>query len=205
MFILGLTGSIGMGKTTAATIFRRLNVPVYDADEVVHELLGRNGAGVDLVGEAFEGIVSSGCVDRQALAEQVFDDVNALSVLEAIVHPIVRSRQIMFLRMSAKLRRPLVVLDVPLLFETGGDNNCDAVAVVSAPQFLQRIRVMARPGMTEEKFQTIQGRQIHDQEKRRRADFIIPSGLGKRRSLQSVQEIIRVVLSIPATHWPPGS
>ena len=205
MFILGLTGSIGMGKTTAAQIFRQLKVPVYDADGVVHEFMGENGAGVDLVGEAFEGVVSKGCVDRQALGEHVFDDEPALSALEAIVHPFVISRQLMFLKIAASQRRPLVVLDVPLLFETGGEANCDAVAVVSAPQYLQKIRVMGRPGMTEKKLRAILQRQMSDQEKRRRADFIIPSGLGKRRSLQSIQEIIKVAITSPSTHWRPGA
>ena len=205
MFILGLTGSIGMGKSTAAKYFRRLHVPVYDADGVVHELLGNGGAGVAAIRDVFKGVVTRGRVDRKALGERVFDDANALAELEAIVHPLVRSRQLKFLKIAASHRQPLVVLDVPLLFETGGDTKCDAVAVASAPEYLQKIRVMARPGMTEERFRGILARQIQDQEKRQRADFVICSGLGKRRSLQSVQEIIKIVTATPGRHWPPGT
>ena len=198
MFILGLTGSIGMGKSTVATIFRRFNIPVYDSDFVVHELLGRNGAAVELVAGIFEGVVSCGKVDRKALGNQVFEDASALSELETILHPLVRGRQVKFLKCAANQRRRLVVLDIPLLFETGGEVNCHAVAVVSAPQYLQKIRVMARRGMTEEKFQGILARQIHDREKKRRADFVIPTGLGKRRSLHSIKSIIKIVKGIPS-------
>ena len=201
MFVLGLTGSIGMGKSAAATIFRRHNIPVYDADFVVHELLGKNGTAVEPVADLFEGVVSCGQVDRKALGKQVFEDANALYNLEAILHPLVRGRQLKFLKSAANHRQPIVVLDIPLLFETGGEVNCHAVAVVSAPHYLQKIRVMARRGMTEEKFQGILARQMHDREKRRRANFVIPTGLGKRRSLQSIKSIIKVVKKAPSPNF----
>ena len=130
-----------MGKSTAAKYFRRLHVPVYDADGVVHELLGNGGAGVAAIRDVFKGVVTRGRVDRKALGERVFDDVNALAELEAIVHPLVSSRQLKFLKIAASHRQPLVVLDVPLLFETGGDTKCDAVAVASAPEYLQKIKI----------------------------------------------------------------
>jgi len=193
MFVLGLTGSIGMGKTTAANMFRAQNIPVYDADAQVHELLAAGGEAVTPVGEAFDGVVKDGSVDRQALGKIVFDDPEALARLEGILHPLVRKRQEAFLRTAANHRRELVVLDIPLLYETEGGANCDAVAVVSAPLYLQRIRVLGRPGMTEEKFEGILARQMPDEEKRRRADFVIPTGLGKRLSLLSIREIIKLV------------
>ncbi len=192
MFVLGLTGSIGMGKTTAAAMFRYQKIPVYDADASVHELLAPGGAAVPAVADLFPGVVRDGGVDRQALGKIVFDDPQALGGLESILHPLVRKRQTAFLRFSAGQRRQLVVLDIPLLFETGGDSACDAVAVVSAPFYLQSLRVLARSGMTAEKFFGIMARQMSDLEKRRRADFVIPTGLGRRKSLLSIREIIKV-------------
>ena len=131
MFVLGLTGSIGMGKTTAAAMFRCHKVPVYDADAGVHQLLGRGGAAVSAVGNLFPGAVRDDGIDRETLGKIVFDDPQALGGLESILHPLVRKRQTAFLRVSAGQRRRLVVLDIPLLFETGADSTCDAVAVVS--------------------------------------------------------------------------
>ena len=193
MFVLGLTGSIGMGKTTAATMFRCQKIPVYDADAGVHQLLATGGAAVAAVGAAFPGVVQDGGVDRQALGRIVFDDPQALGQLESILHPLVRKRQTEFLRSSAGQRRRLVVLDIPLLFETGGDAICNSVAVVSAPFYLQRLRVLGRSGMTAEKFSGILARQMSDLEKRRQADFVIPTGLGRRVSLLSIREIIKMV------------
>ena len=192
MFVLGLTGSIGMGKTTAAAMFRCYKVPVYDADAGVHELLGRGGAAVPAVANLFPGAVRDGGIDRETLGKIVFDDPQALGGLESILHPLVRKRQTAFLRVSAGQRRRLVVLDIPLLYETGVDSICDAVAVVSAPFYLQSLRVLSRSGMTEEKFFSILARQMPDLEKRRRADFVIPTGLGRRVSLLSIREIIKV-------------
>ncbi len=193
MFVLGLTGSIGMGKTTAANMFRSQNIPVYDADAEVHALLAEGGGGVAAVGEAFPGVVQEGAVDRQTLGKIVFEDPEALRRLEGILHPLVRKRQNAFLLTAANHRRSILVMDIPLLFETQGGAHCDAVAVVSAPFYLQKIRVLGRPGMTEERFQGILTRQMSDAEKRRRADFVIPTGLGKRLSLLSIRKIIKLV------------
>ena len=204
MFILGLTGSVGMGKTSAVSVFRRQKICVFDADGAVHQLLEKNGDAVEMVGEAFKGVVIDCQVNRNKLGEIVFGDAGALSTLEEIFHPLVRNKQRIFLRSVANHRQSLAVLDIPLLFETGGERNCDAVAVVTAPKFLQKIRVMGRGDMTETKFRGIIKRQMQDQEKRDRADFIIPSGLGKRISFQSIQKIIRIVLTLPGSHWPPG-
>ena len=204
MFILGLTGSVGMGKTSAVAVFRRQKICVFDADGVVRQLLEKNGEAVEMVGEAFKGVVIDCHVNRNKLGEIVFGDAGALSTLEEIIHPLVRNKQRIFLRSVANHRQSLAVLDIPLLFETGGERNCDAVAVVTAPKFLQKIRVMGRGDMTETKFRGIIKRQMQDQEKRDRADFIIPSGLGKRISFQSIQKIIRIVLTLPGSHWPPG-
>ena len=204
MFILGLTGSIGMGKTSAAAVFRRQKICVFDADGVVRQLLEKNGEAVEMVGEAFKGVVTDCQVNRNKLGEIVFGDAGALSTLEEIIHPLVRNKQTNFLKSVANRRQSLAVLDIPLLFETGGEKNCDAVAVVTAPKFLQKIRVMGRGDMTETKFRGIIKRQMLDQEKRDRADFIIPSGLGKRMSFQSIQKIIRIVLTLPGSHWPQG-
>ena len=204
MFILGLTGSVGMGKTSAAAVFRRQKISVFDADGAVHQLLEKNGEAVEMVGEAFKGVVLDQQVNRNKLGEIVFGDAGALSTLEEIIHPLVRNKQTNFLRSVANRRQSLAVLDIPLLFETGGERNCDAVAVVTAPKFLQKIRVMGRGDMTETKFRGIIRRQMQDQEKRDRADFIIHSGLGKRISFQSIKKIIRIVLTIQGSHWYPG-
>ena len=149
MIILGLTGSIGMGKSTASTMFRRMGVPVYDSDASVHIVLSKCGAAVKPINAAFPGVVSDGAVDRDALGKRVFGDDAALKALESIVHPLVRKVQDNFLKGCAVRRVPLVVLDIPLLFEAKLDVRCDAVVVVSAPGFLQKARVLARTGMTQ--------------------------------------------------------
>ena len=202
MFVLGLTGSVGMGKTTAAEVFRQQKISVFDADKVVRRLLGGKGEVVKKIENVFKGVVYDGQVDRHKLSEIVFTDKKALPVLEGILHPLVRDQQVKFLKSASNQRRLIVVLDVPLLFETGGEVNCDAVAVVSAPLYLQKIRVMRREGMTEEKFNGILCRQMLDSEKRRRADFIIPTGLGKRVGLQIIKKIIRNVVSRPVYSRP---
>ena len=184
-----------MGKTTVARMFLSQKIPVYNSDNAVHGLLAIGGAGVNEVGKAFPGVVKDGAVDRQALGKLVFGDLQELQRLENILHPLVRERQSEFLRAAAIQRRRLVVLDVPLLFETGGDLICQAVAVVSAPFHLQRLRVLSRPGMTPEKFDRILENQMSDSEKRRQADFVIPTGLGKRLSLISIRKIIKFVLN----------
>jgi dephospho-CoA kinase len=203
MVILGLTGSIGMGKTTAARVFRDLGVPVYDADGAVHDLLAAGGAAVAGVEAAFPDVVQGGAVDRQALGRRVFDDPAALARLEAILHPMVRRRQVRFLQAASRRGCRLVVLDVPLLLETGGDGRCDGVVVVSAPTAVQRQRVLRRPGMTAARFDSILARQMPDAEKRRRADFVVATGLGRRFSLRSISDIVRVAETWRGSHWPP--
>jgi len=203
MVILGLTGSIGMGKSTAAAMLRDMGVPVYDSDAAVHALLGPGGTAVPDIETAFPGVVRDGAVDRQALGRQVFDDPAALRRLEAIVHPLVRRMEGRFLRRAAAARQSLVVLDIPLLFETGGDVRCDATAVVSAPAFLQRQRVLARPGMTEEKLAGVLARQMPDAEKRRRADFVVPTGLGRRITRTAFASIVASLRRRTGRHWPP--
>ena len=193
MIILGLTGSIGMGKTVAARNFARLGVPVFEADAVVHELLGPGGAAVAPVGEAFSGTVREGAVNRTALGDQVFGDGRALRRLEAIVHPLVAERRRRFLAAAGARRTPLVALDIPLLFETGMERECDYVAVVSAPGAVQRARVLARPGMTDAKLAAILDQQIPDATKRRRADFVIPTGGSRMRSLRCIREIVTIL------------
>jgi len=203
MVILGLTGSIAMGKTTAAATFRRLGVPVYEADRAVHRLLARGGAAVGAVARAFPGFVREGRVDRQALGALVFRDKEALVRLERIVHPLVREAQERFLRRQAARRAPLVVLDIPLLLESGSEARCDAVVVVSAPAFLQAQRALSRPGMTQERLSGILSHQMPDREKRWRADFVVTTGLGKRQGLRRIARIVRVMRGRRGRHWPP--
>ncbi len=180
MIVVGLTGSIGMGKSTAADLLRRLGVPVYDADAAVHRLLARGGRAVPAIAARFAGVVRDGAVDRPALGRIVFADPAALKALEAIVHPLVSQAQQRFLRAQAQRRARVVVLDIPLLFEGSGARRCAATLVVSAPALVQRQRVLRRPGMTTEKLAGIVAQQMPDAEKRRRADVVIPTGLGKR-------------------------
>ena len=200
--IIGLTGSIGMGKSVAAIDLRRLGVPVHDSDAAVHALTRPGGEAVSAIAEAFPEIVSNGVIDRQALGAKVFGDDAAMRRLEAILHPRVRARTRNFLARHARWRTPLVVLDIPLLFETGGEARCDAIAVVTAPEFLQRQRVLRRPGMTEDKFENILARQVPDREKRRWADFVVRTGLGRYHSLRQLREVATMARSYPARAWP---
>lgn len=200
MIILGLTGSIGMGKSTAAAMLRRLGVPVHDADATVHRLLAKGGAAVAPIAAAFPGVVQDGAVDRAALGAEVFRDKAALRRLEAIVHPLVRRAEIAFLQRMRRRRMPLVVLDIPLLFETGGQTRCDAVAVVSAPAFLQAQRVLRRPGMTPERLAAVRKAQMPDTEKRRRATAVVATGLGKRPALRA---LVGLASSLRLGHTPP--
>ena len=188
MILLGLTGSIGMGKSTTAAMFASLGAPVYDADAAVHALYAQGGAAVEPVGEAFPGVVSEGAVDRARLGQAVLGDPEALKRLEAIVHPLVGQHRQGFFAGAAGAS--VVVLDVPLLFETGGDKNVGAVAVVSAPEVVQRERVLARPGMTPEKLDAILARQMPDADKRARADFVIDTGRGEGVAREQVRVIL---------------
>ncbi|HJQ60327.1 MAG TPA: dephospho-CoA kinase, partial [Vineibacter sp.] len=178
MRVVGLTGSIGMGKSTATRLLRQMRVPVYDADAAVHAVQARGGEALPAIAAAFPGSVKDGALDRAALGAQVFADPAALRRLEAIVHPLVQARQRAFLKRHAARRTPIVVLDIPLLFEGNGHRRVDATMVVSAPYFLQKRRVLARPGMTEAKFLDIVRRQVPDRIKRHGADFVIPSNAG---------------------------
>jgi dephospho-CoA kinase len=204
MYILGLTGSIGMGKTEAGRVFGRLGIPVYDADDEVHKLFARGGAAVGPVGAAFPGVVRDGAVDRADLGTRVFGDAEALHKLESVVHPLLQIGRRNFLKRAARAQHRVVVLDVPLLFETGADRGCDGVAVVSAPHFVQRQRVLKRTGVTEARLNSILARQMPDREKRRRADFIIPTGLDKGFSLRRIAQIVRIAEMSRGQVWPSG-
>jgi len=176
MILLALTGSIGMGKSTVLGMFRDLGIPVYDADAGVHQVYAKGGAAVAPVEAAFPGVTRDGAIDRTRLSARVVNDPAALKRLESIVHPLLaRSRQ-EFLGAARAAGAALAVLDIPLLFETGGEGAVDKIAVVSAPAAMQRDRVLGRPGMTEEKFTAILARQTPDAEKRARADFVIDTG-----------------------------
>ena len=188
MIVLGLTGSIGMGKSTTAKLFAEAAVPVHDSDEAVHRLYA--GPAAPLVEAEFPGMVVEGVVDRAALAKRVVGDAKAIRRLEAIVHPLVRADADAFLARHRAAGAPLVVLDIPLLFETNGTGRVDKIAVVSAPADIQRERVLSRPGMTPEKFQAIIERQTPDEEKRRRADFVIDSSRGIEAAREQVHAII---------------
>ncbi len=203
MFILGLTGSIGMGKSETAKMFRRRGVPVFDADAVVHELLKKGGRAVRRVEAAFPGVAKDGAVDRPALGAKVFGKRDELRRLEAILHPMVGQMQRAFLADAQARRLALVVLDIPLLFEGRGEERCDATAVASAPYFLQRQRVLARPNMGAEKFENIRRQQVPDVVKRQRADFILPTGLGRRFTYDCVAKVIEAVRGRPGHAWPP--
>jgi dephospho-CoA kinase len=194
MIVIGLTGSIGMGKSAAATILRRLRIPVHDADATVHALLGSNGAAVRAVLDAFPGIgtLQNG-IDRPALGRLVFDNPAALRRLESILHPAVAAEERRFLAVAACRRVPIVVRDVPLLYETGGDRWCDAVIVTSAPPFLQRQRVLGRRGMSAKRLRDILAQQLPDREKRRRTPYVVETGLDKRHSLKMLLGFVRLI------------
>lgn len=194
MRVLGLTGSIAMGKSTAAAMLRRMGVPVHDADAVVHALSRPGGAALPAIRAAFPDLaLADGGIDRIALSRRAFADAAALRRLEAILHPLVRAAERKFLRLQRARRCRVVVLDIPLLFETGGERRCDAVLVVSAPRLVQVQRALARPGMSAEKFAAIEAKQMPDAEKRRRADAVIPTGRGKRATWVALRKAVRAM------------
>ena len=197
MIILGLTGSIGMGKSTTSTMFQAEGAPVYDSDAAVHALYAVGGAAVAPVEAAFPGVVVDGAIDRVRLSAAVLGDPEALQKLEAIVHPLVGADRIGFFEKAAADGKHIVVLDVPLLYETGGDKRVHKVVVVSAPADVQRARVLARPGMDVAKFEAILARQTPDAEKRSRADFVIDTSQGLEAAHQQVRQIL-VALRQPA-------
>jgi dephospho-CoA kinase len=190
-FVLGLTGSIGMGKSTTAGMFRALGIPVHDADEAVHRLY--RGEAVPPIEKAFPGTTEGGAVDRAKLGAAVLGDPERLARLEAIVHPLVRADREAFVAEARRQGEPLILLDIPLLYETGAERDCDAVVVVSAPADVQRARVLARPGMTAERFDMIHVKQLPDAEKRRRADFVVDTGRGMEHAQAQVAAIIAKV------------
>jgi dephospho-CoA kinase len=190
-FILCLTGSLGMGKSRTATFFAEAGVPVHDSDAVVHALY--EGEAVPLIEQAFPGSTAGGKVDRGKLAAMVVGDAAALARLEAIVHPLVGRVREKFLADAQASGAPVVVVDVPLLFETGGERGCDAVVVVSAPPDMQKRRAFERPGMTEEKFAALVAKQTPDAEKRRRANFIVDSSQSFDHARAQVRDILRQV------------
>jgi dephospho-CoA kinase len=203
MIVLGLTGSIAMGKSTAAAIFRSMGVPVCDADAIVHRLLGPGGAAVEPVEAAFPGSRAAvGGIDRRSLGERVFGRRDELARLEAILHPLVQRAEAAFLARCCAARGRLAVLDIPLLLETGGERRVDAVAVVSAPEVVQTPRALHRPGMTPERLEAIRAHQLPDREKRRRADFIVPMGLGRRRSVEVIAAIVDRLRQRHGRAWP---
>jgi dephospho-CoA kinase len=195
MFIIGLTGSMAMGKTTTARLFAEEGVPVHDADAAVHKLYEGEAAG--LIEAAFPGATRSGKVDREALGQQVVGNPPALRRLEEIVHPLVRNAETRFLRNAAIAGDKVVVLDIPLLFETGGDSRVDATVVVSAPAEMQRARVLER-GVSLERLEALLARQMPDAEKRRRADFVVDSGQGIEHARDQVRQILAAVANMPS-------
>ncbi len=201
MVVLGLTGSIGMGKSTTAALFAEEGTWVHDADRTVHGLYAEGGEAVQPIAQAFPTAVSHGAVDRKALAAALGADPEAFATLERIVHPLVARSRDRFVEEARRAGAQVVVLDVPLLFETGGHHGLDAVVVVSAPSHVQRQRVLERPGMTAEKFEGLLGRQVADEEKRARADFVVDTGQGLDHARRQVREILATV-----THpgWRPS-
>jgi dephospho-CoA kinase len=195
MFVLGLTGSIGMGKSTTAKLFAEIGVPVHDADAVVHALY--RGEAVPLIEEAFSGTTEAGVVDRNKLSAQVVGKADAMKRLESIVHPLVRAQEEKFLRASEQAGVKLVVLDIPLLFETGAEKRVDAVLVVSAPPEVQRARILAREGMTEHRLDALLARQMPDVEKRARADFIVDTSQGLDPVRAAIQDIHKQIATMP--------
>ena len=196
MIILGLTGSIGMGKSATAGMFREIGAPVYDADAAVHNLYEAGGAAVGPLSERFGDILKSGAVDRAALRAKVVDDPDAMKDLEAIVHPLVGMSQLNFRQEALESGANFAVLDIPLLYETGGDKRCDYVVVVSAPAGVQKERVLARGEMSEAQFEQIKSKQMSDADKRARADFIISTAFGfdfARAHVQAISDLLNQI------------
>jgi dephospho-CoA kinase len=194
MFVLGLTGSLGMGKSTTAKFFAEEGVPVHDADAAVHRLY--EGEATPLIEAAFPGTTANGKVDREKLAKRVLGDAAAIKRLEEIVHPLVAQARDKFLHDAETGGAKVAVLDIPLLLETGGEKRCDAVVVVSAPAEVQRARAFERPGMSEEKFAAILAKQLPDADKRARADFVVDTSMGYEAARQQVRDILARVATM---------
>ena len=196
MIVLGVTGSIAMGKSTVSTMLSHLNNPIHDADKTVHELMSVNGKAYYEIAESFPGAIQVNGVDRAKLGQEVFGNPEKLKQLEDILHPLVREARNRFVKQQSRYKSRLVILDVPLLYETGGDKDCDKVLVVSAPYFIQKQRALARHGMTQTKFHDILKHQLPDHEKRKRADFIVPTGLGKAYTYRALKRMIRDLIEV---------
>lgn len=205
MYVLGLTGSIAMGKSWGATCFRTLGIPVHDSDACVHKLLAPGGKAVKRVLAAFPGVAqANGGIDRQKLSASVFAHDSELDLLEYLLHPLVQESQQKFLAQNARVQTPLVVLDIPLLFEIRAQNRVDGVMVMTAPADLQYIRALARSNMTLDKLHAIMRRQMPDFLKRLGADFIIQTGQSKLYSLRQIQNVVKIVKQKPGKVWGPG-
>jgi dephospho-CoA kinase len=186
-FVIGLTGSIGMGKSETARLFAAEGVPVHDADAAIVQLYGKGGAAVEMIGREFPGAVKNDAVDRAALSALVLKDAAALQKLERLVHPLVERQRQRFLR---EILAPIILFDIPLLFETGADEEMDAIVVASAPEATQRARVLARPGMTAEKFEALKARQMDDAEKRQQAHYVVMTDQGLDHAREQVKMIL---------------
>lgn len=200
MVVIGLTGSIGMGKSTTARFFADAGIPVYDADAAVHRLYA--GEAGPLIEAAFPGVSTAAGIDRGELGRRVLDDPAALKRLEGIVHPLVRREERRFLADAERAGSPIAVLDIPLLFETGGERRVDAVVVVTAPADVQRARTIGRAGMTEQKFQALLAKQVPDAEKRRRADFVVDTSQGFDSARRQVHAILQAASALPIRREP---
>jgi len=198
MIILGLTGSIGMGKSATSNLFREEGVPVYDADAAVHALYAEGGAAVAHIEAAFPGVTENGAVDRTRLRTRVLDNPDAMKLLEGIVHPLAGAAQLDFRKRAHAEGASFSVLDIPLLFETGGNRHCDFTLVVTAPAEIQRERVLARPGMTPAALEAILARQMPDADKRARADFILSSAHGFDFARDQVRAIVALMIRVAA-------
>jgi dephospho-CoA kinase len=198
MFVLGLTGSIGMGKSTTAKMFAEEGVSVHDADAAVHKLY--EGEAAPAIEAAFPGTTFKGKVNRVKLSQRVLGDDIAMKRLEHIVHPLVRQAEERFLAAAKKNGAKVALLDIPLLYETAGDKRCDAVVVVTAPSDMQRVRAFERPGMTAEKFDAILAKQTPDTEKRRRADFVVDTSQGLDAARAQVRDILKAIVKMPQRH-----
>lgn len=204
MVIIGLTGGIASGKSTVADLFRRFGIPVISADALVHDLQDIHGAAVNPIGKLFPDAVRDGKVDRRVLASHTLGNRENLKKLEAIMHPLVRQERRRQLAAFAMRRTPVVVLEIPLLFETGAWRLCDLVVTTSAPVYVQKRRAMQRPHMTEEKFEHILKHQLSDNHRRRHSAFIVHTGRGRHESLREVKRIIHYLKTAPSLRWRPG-
>lgn len=195
-FVIGLTGSIGMGKSETAKLFAAEGVPVHDADAAIARLYGKGGAAVDILAREFPGTVKDGAVDRAALSAAVVNNPDALKKLEALVHPLVTDERNAFLKAA---HAPIILFDIPLLFETGADREVDAIVVVSAPEDVQRARVLSRPGMTPEKFEALKARQLSDAQKRQQAHYVVITDKGLDHAREQVKMILADIRAKSAT------